>query len=435
MTQHHHLKLAIISDNNKFIQPQAYFGVCGGILPELKVESGSLSAQIETWSKIEAHVKVTKIDPLANTLDISNGKQFTYKALVLAPGFEHKVSGIKGLDEMQHSHESENVFVHMLDNKERVLRNFWNGWNNAHGDMICYSPKAPYKGEGSDFYALYYEHFMRQDKMQYRASANARIQYWTPNKEIMKFGYANEVVLDECHKRGIDVMLGWEMLEVKYEGAQKVAVFRNVDSGETIEKDFNHANINPPSGTWDYLKDAGLCDSQGGLDVNKYTLQHNKFENIFGFGDAVGFETTRTMSAAMAQNPIVKNNMLRYIEGKDVNAVYDGFSYQPLLLGINYATCFQHLHDYEPAAKNHWVPHYGVFSNRYFNYMMKAELTSSVAYTSFKKDHGPPYQKFAAEYDELENNEYLKARNVTPEEVRHPAAQARMDAGVVHATD
>jgi hypothetical protein len=27
--------------------------------------------------------------------------------------------------------------------------------------MICYSPKFPYKGEGTDFYALYYEHFMR----------------------------------------------------------------------------------------------------------------------------------------------------------------------------------------------------------------------------------------------------------------------------------
>lgn len=424
-----HLKMAVISDNNKFIQPQAYFGVCGSILPELKVESGTLSAQIDSWSKIEAHVNVTKIDPTAQTIDISNGKQFTYKALAMAPGLQHTMHGIKGLDAMSESHESENVFVHMLDNKERALRNFWNGWNNAHGDMICYSPKAPYKGEGSDFYAFYYEHFMRQDKLQYRAAANARIQYWSPNKEIMQFPYANEVVLDECHKRGIDVMLGWEMLEVKWEGAQKVAVFRNVDSGETIEKDFNHANINPPSKSWDYLKEAGLTDANGMVDVNKYTLQHNKFENVFCFGDAVGFETTRTMGAAMAQNPVVKNNMLRYLQGKDVNGIYDGYTYMPLLLGNSYATCFQHLHDFEAAPKNHWVPHYGIFSQRYFHYMMKGELNAAVAYSSFKKDHGPPHKRYAAEYDELEHNEYLKGRNVQPEEVRHPAAQARIDAG------
>lgn len=74
--------------------------------------------------------------------------------------------------------------------------------------MLCYSPKHPYKGEGNDFYALYYEHFMRQDKIIERSAKSARIQYWTPNKEIFKYKYANEVVLDECHKRGIDVYFG-----------------------------------------------------------------------------------------------------------------------------------------------------------------------------------------------------------------------------------
>jgi hypothetical protein len=49
-----------------------------------------------------------------------------------------------------------------------------------------------------------------------RTSANAKIQYWTPNKFIFSFPYANEVAMDECHKRGIDVMLGWELLEVKF---------------------------------------------------------------------------------------------------------------------------------------------------------------------------------------------------------------------------
>ena len=183
--KNNHLKMAIISDNNKFVQPQGYFGVVGGVLPELKIMSGSLSAQIETWSKIEAHVKVTKIDPTANTIDINNGKQFTYKALALAPGLEHKADFIKGLPEMMAGHESENVFVHTLEDIHRVNRNFWNGWNHTHGDMICYSPKAPYKGEGTDFYAFYYEHFMRTDKLQGRSANNARVQYWTPNKEIM----------------------------------------------------------------------------------------------------------------------------------------------------------------------------------------------------------------------------------------------------------
>ena len=179
---------------------------------------------------------------------LSNGKTFTYKALVLAPGFDHSSKHIKGLEEMEKGPESENVFCHVLDHKERVSRNWYNGWYTPSGDMICYSPKFPYKGEGTDFYALYYEHFMRQDKLQGRSSEGSRIQFWTPNKEIYKFAYANEVALDECHKRGIELMFGWEMLEVKKDQyGQKIAVFKNVDTGVTIEKDFHSACINPPS--------------------------------------------------------------------------------------------------------------------------------------------------------------------------------------------
>ena len=110
--------------------------------------------------------------------------------------------------------EEDNVYVHMLDNKETICRNYYHGWNHAGGNMICYSPKAPYKGEGNDFYALYYESWLRQDQALGIHGLRSKIQYWTPNKEIFKFGYANEVALEECHKRGIEVMFGWELLKV-----------------------------------------------------------------------------------------------------------------------------------------------------------------------------------------------------------------------------
>jgi len=147
--------------------------------------------------------------------------------------------------------EEDNVYVHMLDNKETIARNYYHGWNHQGGNMICYSPKAPYKGEGNDFYALYYESWLRTDQMQGRHGLNSKIQYWTPNKEIFKFGYANEVALDECHKRGIEVMFGWELLKVHTsEVGEKVATFKNVDSGEVIESGFRHGNFNPPSKPW-----------------------------------------------------------------------------------------------------------------------------------------------------------------------------------------
>jgi sulfide:quinone oxidoreductase len=71
-----------------------------------------------------------------------------------------------------------------------------------------------------------------------------------------------------------------------------------VSTGETLEKPFAHANINPTSLPHQELVDAGLTDSNGLIDVNPYTLQHERFENVFAFGDAIRGNITRTQITA-----------------------------------------------------------------------------------------------------------------------------------------
>ncbi len=286
-------------------------------------------------------MKVTEFLPNENKVRLSNGREYTYKALVVASGFQHSSSLIEGLSEMEKGKSEDNVFVHAIDHKERLHRNYYHGWSHTNSDMICYSPKFPYKGEGCDFYALYYEHFLRQDKLQGRSAKNARIQYWTPNKEIFQFPYANEVALEECRKRDIDVFFGWEMLQVKKTAlGEKIAVFRNVDTNEIIEKDFYSAVINPPSKPHAELLSSGIANAEGVVDVNPYTMQHKRFENIFAFGDCVGVNTTRTQTAAMAQCPVVKHNLNNFLNGKELNAIYDGYTFMPFILGHSYATSF-----------------------------------------------------------------------------------------------
>lgn len=140
---------------------------------------------------------------------------------------------------------------------------------------------------------------MRIDQLVNVTAAGAKMQYWSPNKFIYQFPYANEVALEECAKRGIEVNLGWELLKVRQEKDVKIATFKNVDSGEIIDKDFAGANINPPSRPHQFLIDAGLCDSQGMVSVNRYTQQHTKYENIFAIGDCISGQTTRTYTAAI----------------------------------------------------------------------------------------------------------------------------------------
>jgi len=413
-------KMAIVTDSSKFVLPETYFTCMHEHIPLLKLESATVTAQVEAWSRANVGSRVTEYKPHENKLVLSNGQTYSYKALVLNPGFDHKSANLSGLLDFENEDRGENrVWGHVIDSKQRVVRNRYHGWNHPAGDMICYSPAHPYKGEGTDFYAFYYEHFLRQDQLQGRSSRSAKIQYWSPNKVISKFPYMNEVMLDECHKRGIEVHLGWELQKIAYNTiGEKIATFKCVDSGKIIEKPFISANINPPSRPHAELVSSGIASADGTIDVNKYTLQSKKFENIFAFGDVVGFDTTRTQQGAVAQNPVVKHNVSQFLDGKELNAIYDGYQYMPLYLGHSYGTSFAHTHDFEPAPMNHWVPHYGVFSNAWFKRFTKDSQKAADKYTSFKKNDGPPHYNFKARYVPLQHNEYLQSKGVRPEEVK-----------------
>jgi len=52
----------------------------------MKIESDTIASQVDSWSMIDRLTKVTKFSPDNNKLSLSNGKEYTYKSLVLATG-------------------------------------------------------------------------------------------------------------------------------------------------------------------------------------------------------------------------------------------------------------------------------------------------------------------------------------------------------------
>jgi hypothetical protein len=113
----------------------------------------------------------------------------------------------------------------------------------------------------------------------------------------------------------------------------------------------------------------------------------------------------------------VKHNVQAFLDGRELNGIYDGYQFMPLYLGHSYATSFAHHHDFEPAQRNHWIPHYGVFSNMYFKRHTKDSQKAAEKYTSFKKNNGPPYWNFSPRYMPLKSNDYLQSKGVRTEDV------------------
>jgi len=82
-----HLKMGIVSKDMQFCVPQAYFNVTHEHKKPLTLESAIIVNMVDSWSAVH-NTTVTKLNPASNTVVLDDGKELTYKALVLAPGFD-----------------------------------------------------------------------------------------------------------------------------------------------------------------------------------------------------------------------------------------------------------------------------------------------------------------------------------------------------------
>jgi sulfide:quinone oxidoreductase len=71
------------------------------------------------------------------------------------------------------------------------------------------------------------------------------------------------------------------------------------------------------------------------VDVNKETLEHVKFKNVFSLGDASSLPTSKTAAAVASQSGVLVNNMLHSMGKSSGTQLYDGYTSCPLITGKN----------------------------------------------------------------------------------------------------
>jgi NADH dehydrogenase FAD-containing subunit len=72
---------------------------------------------------------------------------------------------------------------------------------------------------------------------------------------------------------------------------------------------------------YDYIKQSPIADPMSGyVDVDKESLQHKKYPNIFAIGDCTNLPTSKTAAAVAAQGQILFNNLCQVIDGKPMSS-------------------------------------------------------------------------------------------------------------------
>lgn len=200
---------------------------------------------------------------------------------------------------------------------------------------------------------------------------------------------ADTFIKENLKKHKIPVEYGWNLVEVDMK--ENLATFENVKSKEVIKKPYTNLYSLPPSKPHQSLVQAGLATPESNylLDVDRETLRHKKYKNIFGLGDVNNIPTTKTFWGGFHQIHVVRHNVWRSLHGQTLNAKYDGYTKSTLLLGQNKITYVVHSYDQNAGKLNLLDKSGGLISTLRYYYWARNQKKKFLGYYLFKT-WGPP---------------------------------------------
>jgi sulfide:quinone oxidoreductase len=131
-------------------------------------------------------------------------------------------------------------------------------------------------------------------------------------------------------ERGVEGKFKHNLISIDV--ANKIAIFQNVDTKEKVKAPFDMLHVAPHMGAPDFLKKSAIADDKGWVDVDKHTLQHKKYENVFGLGDCTNTPNSKTAAAITSQAPILVHNMMLAMQDKPLDGKYNGYASCPLII-------------------------------------------------------------------------------------------------------
>jgi sulfide:quinone oxidoreductase len=264
---------------------------------------------------------VTEFLPHDNIVTTRDGRRLEYDYLVVAPGIQMNWHGIKGLQEsIGRNGVCSNYSYEHVESTWRSLREF------KSGNAIFTMPSTVIRCGGAPQKILYLaEDYLRRQRIR----EGATVLFVSAGPAIFpvpKYKPALEQIIQE---RGIQTRFRHELVEIR--GERREADFENRDTKEIVTLPYEMIHVTPPMSAPDFVRTSPLANEAGWVDVDQYTLQHERFPNIFSLGDASSLPTAKTGAAIRKQAPVLVDNLRAVMQGRPLEARYDGYTSCPIV--------------------------------------------------------------------------------------------------------
>ena len=334
------LEIAIIEPSeNHYYQP-AWTLVGGGVfnVKDTIHKEAEVMPKAVKWIK----KKAASFQPENNIVVLEDNEMVSYEYLIVAPGIQLNWNAIKGLKETLGSNGvCSNYNVETASYTWQCIRNF------KGGKALFTNPDTPVKCGGAPHKIMWLaaDYFKK-----HRVFDKASIQYWSGGTRL--FGVEKyEQTLKKVAKRD-NVEMHFYTRLVEIDGPNKKAKLvgfgaDNKDKEYTI--DFDMIHVTPPQSAPDFIRNSALANAAGWVDVNKHTLQHIKYSNIFSLGDASSLPTSKTGAAIRKQAPVLVANLLALMDGKKLASSYNGYTSCPVVTGYGKLVLCEFDYDNKPV--------------------------------------------------------------------------------------
>lgn len=286
-------------------------------------ESGRPQASVMpkgvSWVRSAAEV----VSPERKVIVTDDGRELGYDRLVVCPGLQSDWDAIPGAHAaLATPFASSNYVRDLVPKTWELIRNM------RAGTAVFTMPSGPIKCAGAPQKIAYLacDHWDRQGVL-----GDIRVVLVLPLAAMFGIASFADELTRTAARYGIEVRLNSELSRIDPDGRRVTIVDRHTDSSDTLTYDLLH--VVAPQSAPDWIKDSPLSDPlnpDGWVDVDQYTLQHNRFPDIFALGDVGSTPNAKTGAAVRKQAPVVTENLTASLSGRPLRARYNGYGSCPL---------------------------------------------------------------------------------------------------------
>ncbi len=313
---------------------------------------------------------VAEFDPAANALVTTGGRRIAYDYLVVATGTHQDWAQIEGMDLKA---IGSNGLASVYPGSDAAVATWaaMDQFRAKGGEAVLTLPATPLKCAGAPLKMT----FMVRDRLaQAGTLQNSRVTFYSALQNVFGVKAVNDNVLERWQALGVGVQFTQKLKAIDV-GARR-ATFTSPE-GEATEVPYDFIHVVPPMRAPDAVKNSDLAwkdgpmAAGGWLEVDKDTLQHRRYKNVFGLGDINGTPRGKTAATVKKSAPLVAQHIVDVVAGREPGQKFDGYTSCPMIVREGSAMLIEF--DYEGRLIPS-LPMIEPLQESYFAWLMKVRM-------------------------------------------------------------